>query len=816
MPTLAQLLDLAAKAGYRATPLGMMQSAQDLGNHIMDETGNYLGESVFNATDGLSPEARAAAATAAKVLPAAITMSRLGNPESVIGAGKATLAGLKSVGETGDSMLSNYIDDIGGALSITPKQKRAMNKILTDAQGTGANAADNKLLETFGDKFSRQDKAAKKVAKAADSTQEAGSKSVVTDNAGKVDPDYFRQMYNNLGDSAVFEAANRGEHLKRMADGRYVGGPRTVDSPQSLGAMRSSFDTQFDNAANAIAAADDPSRVGTWYDRVKSAQALSNEPHQLPRSLEQHAVYSAGVAPENELGFALKHLNSRELGAPEMAYRGAPMRNLDSAVAGYRPSNLAFKIGEYRKKNDPFVANEGPFGVNDFRSAQSWSYTDPQGNPWKSGVTATMHPFIDAETALAVQRANQIGAGGRTDWQGPHLQEMPWVLGKAEDQYSRRFNGMYNADKFGGSTLEAIKQAVRDANNTIADYFPKHNLSATWEAIPGRNTGHIPEMLSASPEEKLAYTREGSWAVPTDTAATPSGNVVGAGNRDALYSALNLRQLPSKDASGYYKNSAGEVETNPATLANVLMDFEKGSHAIAPLSYNAAKATERFRGLIDAQEAVAANLPDVTNGAKGRSSVLIDMGGQQATPEQMMTLAKLVGPHGFSPTATDRGVLLLNDAMEKGTPRQATALMKKFGEQLQQVSGGKARSAAYDGTRGFYEPALAKWGDDGLVPTVPGSGEATASVLQEFTNSPQEVARKLSESERVRGVIGKKMARDSKYESARSDVQKTREFFRDADWQKAVELIRQGMAPAAAVASLGYSLNGMAAEDPSR
>ena len=47
--------------------------------------------------------------------------------------------------------------------------------------------------------------------------------------------------------------------------------------------------------------------------------------------LGQHAAYSAGVSPESELGFSLKHLNSRAAGEPGMAYRGAVMRKLDKA-----------------------------------------------------------------------------------------------------------------------------------------------------------------------------------------------------------------------------------------------------------------------------------------------------------------------------------------------------------------------------------------------------------------------------------------------------------------------------------------------------
>ncbi len=40
-----------------------------------------------------------------------------------------------------------------------------------------------------------------------------------------------------------------------------------------------------------------------------------------------------------------------------------------------------------------------------------------------------------------------------------------------------------------------------------------------------------------------------------------------------------------------------------------------------------------------------------------------------------------------------------------------------------------------------------------------------------------------------------------------------RRFFSEADWNRAVELMKKGMTPAAAVAALGYSLSGMASEN---
>jgi hypothetical protein len=75
------------------------------------------------------------------------------------------------------------------------------------------------------------------------------------------------------------------------------------------------------------------------------------------------------------------------------------------------------------------------------------------------------------------------------------------------------------------------------------------------------------------------------------------------------------------------------------------------------------------------------------------------------------------------------------------------------------------------------------------------------------------VSENLSESEWVRNQIREKALRDAKMGGTRRDIQESRRFFSEADWPKAVALIRQGMTPAAALAALGYNINAMAADE---
>jgi len=616
--------------------------------------------------------------------------------------------------------------------------------------------------------------------------------------SGAIPADFYRKMEATQGADAVLKSAKKGEHIHRRADGSIIGAPRHITSGSGLGAMRKGLDQQFDEGVDALKYAD-PDRVGNWYERTKAGQAASNEPHQLDRSLDAHAVYSAGVSPESELAFALKHHNSRALGAPEMAYRSAGMNKLDNALANDVSPTLGFKIGEYRVKNDPRVPVEGMFGVNDFRAAQGFGYTDPAGKPWTAGVSNVMHPFMDAETALMVDRANARAAGGKADWNGPHLQEVPWILGKAQDIYERGKNASFK----GGA--EGMAKALREANKTSADYMPKHMFSSTYEYVPGANTGHIPELLTESNAAKQAYGDIGRWDVTRNNAALYGmPDAVGAGPRDAIHSAMGLRQMPTQQGTGVYTNTAGVVENNPVTVTRTLANMPTGNGQTLNNNFRASmEAGERFRAANDVQEAGAGHIMFTQPQRKGKDAMLVEMP-RQATGAEMQAIQSALRGTGYMPSASARGVSIADFGDDAAAKVKALRQLTSKNSPLQKAlpEGATLQKA---GMESVYTPLEY------------GGGKATEAVLRGFADLPegvsQAVSRNLSESEDVRKIIKDKMKRDAEFPSARKDVAEMRKFFSEADWAKAVELMKKGMAPAAAVAALGYSLPSMAQEN---
>jgi len=137
-------------------------------------------------------------------------------------------------------------------------------------------------------------------------------------------------------------------------------------------------------------------------------------------------------------------------------------------------------------------------------------------------------------------------------------------------------------------------------------------------------------------------------------------------------------------------------------------------------------------------------------------------------------------------------------------------IMKGAGSGLDAAFPGAQRQKAVASTG--YVPGVGKRSAEGPQPTAPFSGEATSDMLRAFSELPPTVSQNLSESESVRAAIRDKALRDSKMGGTRKDIQETRRFFSEADWPKAVEMIRKGMTPAAALAALGYSASSMAGD----
>jgi hypothetical protein len=449
------------------------------------------------------------------------------------------------------------------------------------------------------------------------------------------------------------QIARKEPHLISSGDrseGAFLGGPRDVQSKRKLTNIRNDFDAYV---------ARDP-RGADWYDRYRAGvrEVTGNNPKDNLWMSNQEGQWSAGVGPDSELQFALRENNASLMGMPVKSARPAQHKAHMRAIEANDPSlyQLGDKTGEYAGQVNPDRPGPaGATGVNDFRHARNFKYTEPDGSPQRGGLTQAQHTFMDYETALAVDRANRSALGGRTDWTGERLQAAPWVRQKALDILSQRPNMVQKYVKQGLPEEEAFQLAYEDAfkiaNKSITEHFPKHTMNATYEAQPGSATGHLPGSMGADQAEREAFAAD-----PRSTWATAPGG------RDAIYSGLRLgdtgvaaRVRPTTKMQGYYKNDLGKVETNPGEVARPLVSFANtdAGKQIGPADRKMIETAETLRAAIDAQDAGAAHI-NFLNQEPGKSnSVFIPRSGKESV-EGLLSISD-IGQRSGLPDVSDTG-----------------------------------------------------------------------------------------------------------------------------------------------------------------
>lgn len=586
--------------------------------------------------------------------------------------------------------------------------------------------------------------------------------------------------------------------------GGYLGGPRDIQTRRQLGRMRSNLDAYI---------AQDP-RGADWYDRYRQGvmDVTDGDPRSTQWFTNREGMYSAGVSPEGELGFALKDLNSAIAGGgiPVKAARPAQQAASIRAYEANDPRlfQLGKKTGEYARLVDPNrggVVVPGATGVNDFRHLRNLGYTEASGEAQRNAVGAAGHTFADYETALAVDRANKRAVGGFTDWTGEKLQAAPWVLQKGQDfhaRYKKSYDG--KASKMlpplaKGADPEAVaarnaevdrlsfELAMQDANRTIADYFPKHTAYGTYEAQPFAAGGHLPGSASATPAERLEFANDprSAW----DFAM---------GGRDAIYAGM---RVPGTDAgmavrrtepmSGVYEGPMG-METNPGFVARPLVAFDAGKVKSMPEADMAImQAGEGARGLLDYQGAGAFNKTWV-GGQAGQSNSVVGVKSASGalTTEQLQKLQEIGRKYGL-PDVNDRGDSVLFTDFYNGAPSMNSKTYKAFSKEINDVMNFKTtdRAKVDSGYIGYEDAWQAGQG----------SGAATNQFLSMIDSMPEGIARSLGDNEMVKKAAADRLSRDAEWASrwgaTREDVQNLRSIIANSkgNWITALkEAVKAG------------------------
>jgi hypothetical protein len=329
---------------------------------------------------------------------------------------------------------------------------------------------------------------------------------------------------------------------------------------------------------------------------------------------------------------------------------------------------------------------------------------------------------------------------------------------------------------------KAARGARRFAAKPTTPPAPRR-FSVTPEETPGKSTGQRPDIRTGSKQTRARY--QGAAPYLRD-------------GQDVLYASQGI-PTGTRTGTGAYINSAGELEMNPVNVTS--FDAPDTDAALEEI-----KAIEKFRGINSAQEAMAGNrpVPDPYGNAR-----LFDMG-RLPSEAEMAFLTKNV-PEGFGATSTQGGALVFPFRDDTGYAEARGAMLDFEPLAAKYLKTEPSRVV----NRGFYAPAVGKFDADyNVIPTEPFSGEATMSMLSDFAELDPSVSRNLANSADVRDVLQRKYQLDAGMPGTRGDIQNTRQFFSDPRFADVVELIRQGLPPAAALAALGYSAGTLAAETP--
>jgi hypothetical protein len=354
--------------------------------------------------------------------------------------------------------------------------------------------------------------------------------------------------------------------------GYYMGGPASIQSPADLATMRQGLDARI---AQGQMGAD-------WYDRERRglARTTGNDQPFNDFLSKAHGSWSQGVDPQSETAFVTKEAMSAASGKPERAmYQGQHDAFL-AALDANNPNLMQTgkKTDEYASHLNPLQPSYAPTatGVNDFRMGQEMGFTnsDAEERAGEFSLGDTQHKFMDYETALATQRANAANLGGRSNWTGEQIQASPWTIQKAGALQGMRKN-------------LSDEDAFAEANKTPSDFDEKHAVSATYEQQPAAMlaaTGHTPQAGGMTAKQRADYAADpgAAWA-----SAPSFGLEPGELPRDVIYgqgrignSGMGLPTLPTMSGTGYFKNAAGDLETNPMFVARPLTPF----HASTSLS----------------------------------------------------------------------------------------------------------------------------------------------------------------------------------------------------------------------------------------
>lgn len=568
-------------------------------------------------------------------------------------------------------------------------------------------------------------------------------------------------------EEAMIEGAKAGAHLKRREEGKYVGAPEWVDSPQKLSALRKELDRLIDEGEAGQG----------WYDAGRSAvkEITGNDKRANKITANTLGITSSQATPDQNLGYTVQGLGTRAITGevPPVVRFGHMSKAIEDQIktGGESRKGLGAKTGVFADTLNPDMEGKFHGSTNDIWHARAFKKDDK----WSGTPTKQEHAFMDGETALAMLRANAAReAEGATPLTMPNVQERIW----AGKQIEALIRDGYTPD-------EAAQKAL---GRSFQDYLDKYTLSATHEFMPGGPTGHLAGMSSLDKALGSFYDS------PATTWATAPGG------RDAIYSSMDLMPVrPTAKMQGAWEDPVKGFQTNRGEVARPLVPLGEGegkSRAMTPVARSAVEGAEALRAYLSAQSGAATHR--LSPGQAGASRAVDVPMARGLTEAEMIELSGAMKERGYNVSDRGKGVTVMDFGFGKG-PEDLRGDFPGIRSDVRRIlpESGEPSRRVFEGT---YQD---------MDFSTPGSGTATRQMLEKMDAVPEFGRRAMGQSpmvmERAAAMRDRDALLSQEYKlPLREDIQLARDIFSKEGLQGLREALARGaVLPSAAVAIVG-------------
>jgi hypothetical protein len=215
-------------------------------------------------------------------------------------------------------------------------------------------------------------------------------------------------------------------------------------------------------------------------------------------------------------------------------------------------------------------------------------------------------------------------------------------------------------DAIGGAAVLAargVDQALDRAKFDYADALADNRGQISWESIPGRTSGHMPQMFSAPYKQQAEYH------------VAVSRVFLDENGDDIIAKRLGILSPGDFEAPGFFQ---GKVSPGSQTIAVMPRQYKgAATGSVEPASQELIAAYAAVRGILLKQDGVGWHRPFYKALKRDENGIVLKIGRQFSEAETKRLgdiMAELAGHGEYNPIASADGVRLLNFDFARRVP----------------------------------------------------------------------------------------------------------------------------------------------------